>query len=492
MRVADLRAWIEDFLTRPGEQLGRGARFLRTQIELWRFCGRRLRAHNVAAMSAALSFRTIFALIPTLVLAFLVLRSFGVVEDGKRALRDFLESSGLAQIKAVHKTDGGATVSTDLEPAATVAPETETDNAQPNGLEPSADQPVAELGDGDFINVADQIESVVEEVEGKLTFQRIGPVGALLLIWTAMTLLTTVESSLNRIFEAPTSRALSRRVILFWTAITLGPVLIVATIYISRNAIASAATLPGISWLALTLAWFTPILVGVLVVAAGYRLIPNTHVRPAAAFGGALVAVPAWMVARWAFAIYVERFVFQGNLYGVLGLLPLFLLWLNVSWGILLFGAELAHTATSLSRLRTAEHAERTVLGPSDWLAVAVAIARPYADGRGLVTFEQAVDLANLPGETVQRVLDTLTESDLVFVTNETEPRYGMSRPLNRISLADVVDLADPRGRPDESTNGIHALIANTQQKIRADLTKTTLADLCTAHTNATEPPHVG
>ena len=470
MRLADLRGRLEDFLTRPGEQLGRGARFARTQIELWRFCGRRLRAHNVAAMSAALSFRTIFALIPTLVLAFLVLRSFGVVEDGKRALRSFLETSGLAQIKAVHKVDSEA-------------------GAGESEPETAAVSPVGEdVVVGDFINVADQIEAVVEDVESKLTFQRIGPIGALLLIWTAMTLLTTVESSLNRIFEAPRSRAMARRVILFWTSITLGPVLIVATIYLSRNAIASAAALPGISWLALTLGWFTPVLVGILVVAAGYRLVPNTHVRPAAAFGGALVAVPAWMVARWAFAIYVERFVFQGNLYGVLGLLPLFLLWLNVSWGIFLFGAELAHTATSLSRLRTAEHAERTVLGPSDWLAVALAIARPYADGRGLVTFEHTVELANLPGDAVQRVLDSFTESDLVFVTNESEPRYGISRPLDRVSLADVVDLADPRGCPNgEDTNGIHALIADKQQQARAELSKTTLADLCAAGT-ATAP----
>jgi membrane protein len=461
MKSVDLRRQVEDFVTRPGEQLGRGARFLRTQLELWRFCARRLREHNLAAMSAALSFRTIFALIPTLVLAFLVLKSIGVVEDGKRALRDFLDTSGFSQLVAVREPEEQATTEAAAETSA-------ADTADPMEL------------DAEVVNVADQIVSLVEDVESKMTLARIGPVGVLLLIWTAMTLLTTLESSLNRVFEAPRSRALARRVILFWSAITLGPILIVSAIYFGRLAIEACAELPGISWLAAILGRLTPVLVGMLVVAAAYRLIPNTHVRFAAAFGGAVVSVPAWMLARWAFAIYVDRFVLKGNLYGVLGLLPLFLLWLNISWSIFLFGAELAHTATSLSRLRLAESAERAVLGPSDWLAVALAIARPFAAGRGLVTFDQAVETTELPGDSVQRVLDRLVEAELVFTTSDAEPRYGLSRPVSRIPVVEILDLADPRACADETTtDGIRTAIAGTQERVRANLVTTTLADLC-------------
>ena len=160
-----LREHMERILTDPGQELGRWARFVIFQIELWRFCARRLRENNVMAMSAALSFRTVFAMIPVLVLALLVLKTVGALEDSKRSLRNFLDASGFGQIAAAHQ--GGPT-------------------ADPDTAE-SATQPV------ETVNLADRLEEIVTEVEGKLTFERIGPVGGVLFIWTALTLLTTLE-----------------------------------------------------------------------------------------------------------------------------------------------------------------------------------------------------------------------------------------------------------------------------------------------------------
>ena len=82
MKAVDtIRKRIEALRAAPGEELGRWARFLRFQIRLWRFCGRRLREHNAVAMSSALSFRTIFALVPVLVLALVVVKSVGGMGD---------------------------------------------------------------------------------------------------------------------------------------------------------------------------------------------------------------------------------------------------------------------------------------------------------------------------------------------------------------------------------------------------------------------------
>ncbi len=205
MDTSQFRHRIEEALRRPGEQFSRGTRFLRFQVELWKLCARRLHENNLLAMSAALSFRTIFAIIPVLILGFLVLKSIGVVEDGKRTLHNILSSSGLAQIE-VRESARPTSAPASGEVAATTSAHSENSG----------------------INIADQIEQLVVRTESKLTFQRIGPAGALLLIWTALTLLITIEQSLNRIFEAPRSRAVARRIMLFWSALTLGPVLIVA------------------------------------------------------------------------------------------------------------------------------------------------------------------------------------------------------------------------------------------------------------------------
>ena len=99
MDTSQIRHGIEKALRRPGEQSSRGARFLRFQVELWRHCARRLHENNLLAMCAALSFRTIFTIIPVLILGFLVLKSIGVVEDGERTLHNILNSSRLAQIE---------------------------------------------------------------------------------------------------------------------------------------------------------------------------------------------------------------------------------------------------------------------------------------------------------------------------------------------------------------------------------------------------------
>ena len=148
--------YLERLMTAPGQELSNWAKFVRFQIRLWRFCARRLWENNVMAMSAALSFRTIFALIPILVLGFLLMKSFGALEASEQRLHEFLVSSGLEQIAigqevAEMPEKEGASLSTS--PAETKV-----------------------------INVVDEIEKLVTRIESKLTVGRLGPVGAALLI----------------------------------------------------------------------------------------------------------------------------------------------------------------------------------------------------------------------------------------------------------------------------------------------------------------------
>ncbi|UCG33845.1 MAG: YihY family inner membrane protein, partial [Phycisphaerales bacterium] len=452
-----IRQRVERALTEPGQELGRWARFARFHVELWRFCGRRLRENNVMAMSAALSFRTIFALIPTLVLAFLVARSLGALEDSQRSLRAFLKASGFAQIAVMHEPEGAT----------------------------SRPSEAAETQPARVINVADEIQKVVDRVHGKLTFARLGPVGGALLVWTAITLLTTIERSLNRIFAAPRSRPLVRRVLLYWAALTLGPIALAAASYVGRQAMETFQHTPGVSWLLVSVGWMGPVVAGIVVLAGLYMLLPNTSVPFRAALGGALAAVPVWLLAKWGFAVYVRHFVATGNLYGVLGLLPLFMLWLNLSWLILLFGAQLAYTATNLATMRLAERGESAALGPSDLLAASIAIAQPFAAGRGPAGFEQVTAALNLPHESVRWLIDHLTRDGIVCTVDaRSEARYMLARPAERIPVLEILELGDPQ-RYSPETGGRDPEIARAIQGIRArtrsSLEGVTLADVLAA-----------
>ena len=413
MRISrEIRSHVERLATAPRDELGRWAKFVRFQLELWRFCGRRLWEHNVMAMSAALSFRTIFALIPTLVLVVLILKSLGVLADGKQSLRNVLANSGFSQITVVQE-----------------APSTET---------PAASKPSRE------INVAKEIERLVTRVETKLSLSRIGPVGVVLLVWTAITLLTTIERSLNRIFGAQRARALARRLLLYWSVITLGPLLWIAASYLGGQLRDAVSTVTGVSWLLGAVGWASPIVVGVLVVAAVYELLPNTSVGYRAAVAGALVSVPVWLLAKWGFGIYVSKLVATGNLYGALGLLPLFLIWLNLSWTIFLYGAELANVAANLSNLQVAEAASDTHVRPAELLAVTIAVVQPYHHGQGPVGAAQIAARLALPREKVDLLLDRLTSLQLLCtVQTDDGTAFVPARPADKMRLGQILDVDD-------------------------------------------------
>ncbi len=454
MIVERSRRWLERVVTAPGKELSRWARFIRFQIGLWRFCARRLRADNVMAMSAALSFRTIFALIPVLVLALLALKSVGMLEEGKRGLRRFLDASGFAEISVVEQIEDTGSVSS-------LPSDAETRNV---------------------INVADEIEEMVAGVEEKLSFERIGPVGGMLLIWTALALLITMERSLNRIFGASHSRPFGQRVLVYWSAITLGPVVLVAAAYLGREVIIIFGDAPGMSRILAAIGWGGPIIVGVFAVSGLYTLMPNTTVRYRAAFGGAVVVVPLWLVARWGFGLYVERMVLTGNLYGVLAVVPLFLLWLNLSWMIFLFGAELAYTAANLSTMGQTESSRNIVLGPSDALAAALAVAQPFAADEDPITFDRVVARLQLPGEAVRWLIDQLVVRKVVCrVEGRPDGRYVLARPADRIPVLEILRIGDPRAEPGAAGGYDDELakpIAQVQSGSRTYLTNTTLAEV--------------
>ncbi len=447
--VEKLRQRVEALLTAPGEELGRWAKFLRFQVQLWRFCFRRLRENNAQAMSSALSFRTVFAMVPVFVLIGLALKTGGALQETKQKLREFIVTQAFSHIA---QYQGAAT-------------------------EPSSTSPAAESA---AENLANRIDQVVSQAEQKLTLGTIGPVGVLLLIWSAVTLLTAMERSLNRIFGAPRSRSLWRRLMLYWFAVTLGPLALAVAIYLAGRAAGAVVQMPGVSWLLAGVAWAGPVLIGILFVAALYKLMPNTKVGFKAAVGGAVVAVLLWLVAKWAFGLYVASLVGKPTLYGALGLLPLFLIWLNFSWLIFLFGAQLAYTAVNLRSFQSAELAEKILLGPWELLGAAVAVAQPYRKGLGPVAFERIAEQLNLPGEAVQRLVDRLAAEGVLCPVESEEEAYVLGRPAEKILVTEFLGAGGLPGRAPAA--GQHPPVAQALSKVRSRtkeaLGRMTLADL--------------
>ena len=457
-----LRLHLGRLLARPGQEIGVWGRFVLYQARLWRHCGRTLRRNNAAAMSAALSFRTIFALIPALVLALLMAKSIGALEGYKRSLRQSLGASGLRNIRLGGVPRDGA----------------EAPGAEATTLPASA--PAGESQPVEADSVADWIERLAADVETQLTIQRLGPIGLVLFIWTALTLLVTMEQSLNRVFGAARSRSTARRVLLYWSVLTLGPVVLSAAVYAAGAAAELMATTPALSWLLGAASWGGPPVVGVVLLAALYKLMPNTKVRFASAAGGALIAVVLWLAAKWAFMLYVTRL--GGSLYGALGLLPLFLIWVNISWWIFLFGAQIAHTAANLQQLQAAERAEGAVLTAWDVLSAGLAVTDRYRTGAGPAPVAQVADDLRLTERATRQLLDRLTDRGVLAAVDARDgPAYLPARPLERIEVLELLDMGVAAGAgsaPGPRAAAMRAVLDEVRRRTQRALKDLTLADV--------------
>jgi membrane protein len=330
-------------------------------------------------------------------------------------------------------------------------------------------------------SVSDQIESVVERVEAQMTFSRLGPVGLVLLAWSAITLLTTIERSLNRIFEARESRPLVSRVLLYWSAVTFVPIILVASEFLVSQATRAAMGIPALKYLVVAVALLSSLIVGTFLLALFYTLMTNTRVRFRSALLGAAIVVPLWTAARWGFGIYVDIVVGTGSLYGTLGLLPVFMLWINLCWYFFLFGAALAYTHINLPRLRVADRSRNVLLGPMDALAVLVALCESYARGRGPVTLDGVIEQLALPEDSVRQLIDRLAAAGWVCPVESPADAYLPTMPTNLIRVNDVLDasgLADSGG----SVRSTVPRIVNSIQKIhdlaRQSVGNMTIADL--------------
>jgi len=464
----EVRHRIRNLLTAPQAELGSWARFARGQITLWRYCMRRLGENNVQAMSSALSFRTIFALVPLVIVAFLALKSLGVVEDSKVWLHDFLDQSGLTHITYSTGNEGGPAEEGGASPVPPVV-----ESPDPAGTAPYT---VPEQ-----ITVAEKIESVVDYAESQLTVGRVGPLSAVLLVWTALTLLTTIERCLNRIFEAPRARGLARRILIYWSVVTLGPVLLVTAVELGGRLVDSVRNVPVLAWTLGPIGWVAPFVMGVLFLAALYALMPNTHVSFRRALEGAVLAVPIWAVFRWAFALYVER-VGSQSLYGALGLLPLFLLWLNLSWWIFLFGAQVAHAAANVQRLMRARQDAEGPVTPWHDLAAVLAIAQTQETLGGAATPADVAQALAWPEARAEALVGRLAEAG-VLIRSETGPetRCGLAVTPDRLPVARVLHLrwadAEEQADPDGGASVARA-VAHVRRQAEAGIDHLTVADM--------------
>ena len=167
------------------------------------------------------------------------------------------------------------------------------------------------------------------------------------IIGTATMLIATVEREINVLWGVPRRRSLPRRMLVYALGVTLGPVLVGASISVSTWLITqSLAAIPLRGTLRPMILPLLPLAFSTLALALLYASVPVRHVPWRYAFSGALLAALAFEGAKSGFALYLTHVPTYELVYGALAALPVFLIWIYVCWLIVLAGAAVTATLT--------------------------------------------------------------------------------------------------------------------------------------------------
>ena len=197
-------------------------------------------------------------------------------------------------------------------------------------------------------------DGIAKPVLGTLTqfaskASRLGGTGLVVLLVSALALMLTIDRTLNGIWRVRKPRPIAQRVLVYWAAITLGPLLLGISLTLSSYALTASRgivdALPGGLALALQALEFVLLWLGM---SALYRYVPNTGVRWRHALAGGLFVAVGLEAARRALAWYVGAMPGISAVYGAFATLPILLLWIYLGWLIVLFGAVIAAYAPSL------------------------------------------------------------------------------------------------------------------------------------------------
>jgi membrane protein len=276
-------------------------------------------------------------------------------------------------------------------------------------------------------NIARQVLGYLNQFAGKAS--KLGAVGLAVLLGTALALVFTIDRTLNNIWRVRTSRPFAQRVMIYWAAITLGPVLLAVSLSMTSYAISFSkgvvGAMPGGVSLLLEVLQFALMGAGM---AALFRYVPNTHVRWGHAWIGGLFVSGGIELAKKGLALYVSSVPTYSVVYGAFATLPILLIWIYVAWVIVLLGAALTAYLPSLlagGTLRRLPHGWRFQIS----LEAVQQLERARAGGVKGLTLDQLCHALHVDPLRLEPLLQTLTSFDWIGRLNEvlqpgSEARY--------------------------------------------------------------------
>ena len=266
-------------------------------------------------------------------------------------------------------------------------------------------------------NIARQVLGYLTQFAGQAS--KLGVAGVAILFVTALALILTIDRTLNGIWRVRTPRSLGQRVLVYWSAVTLGPLLLGISLSITSYAISASkgvvGVMPGGVQLLLDVLQFFLMAGGM---AAMYHYVPNTRVRWGHAWTGGLFVSAGFELAKKLLALYLGKVPTYSVVYGAFATVPILLIWIYVAWVIVLLGAVItAYLPSLLSGLqrRTFSHGLQFQLA----LEALQQLDRVRATQDKGLTMAQLSVLLRVDALQLEPVLETLCALDWIGLLHE-------------------------------------------------------------------------
>ncbi len=252
------------------------------------------------------------------------------------------------------------------------------------------------------------------------------------LIYTIFMLLAIVEKIFNQIWQVESGRTILQRIRAYSAIIILGPFLLiaagVASVFISTSIQLLDGTL--FSPLLLFLLRLMPYLLIWILFTLLYKVMPNTRVNFFPALITGILAGTAFQLIQWAYLTFQIGAAGLGIVYGSFATVPLLLIWMQVSWMVVLFGAELAYAAQNIELYRYGSTPKN--LSPYCYkllsLSILSLLLKDYRDSSFPLTEDQVLSYLKIPGHLAKKILYNLREAELITATfpvkGSVEPVY--------------------------------------------------------------------
>ena len=387
------------------------------------FIVKRLIQRNLTKTASSLTFTTILAIVPLLAVVLALFTAFPLFNDFREALQGFLTSNLMPEVVSA--------------------------------------------------NIMEYLNDFAEKASS------LTAIGSLFLIVTSIMLLSTIDETFNAIWLVTEKRPIGQRILVYWAIVSLGPILGGASLWASS--VLAQESLGYIGDLSLLTSFTLSSLPFVITAAAFTALfvyVPNRKVLWSDALIGGLATTFALEVLKQGFAFYIAKFPTYTLIYGAFAIVPIFLMWIYLSWLVVLLGASLAAILPNLRRRKwvTDQHAGAKYINSLSLFALLWEKRTTAPVGLSLDQISQSLkrDPADLSG-----LLEILKEHNYIVNTIEKEEeRWVLACDPELTPLAPLIDLllidrCQTDTRVAQSTIGlINATIANPAINLKTLLTK--------------------